>query len=105
MAVGLQDSIHQSLRTLGGLDDARNLFAELNYGYADNLIPSAGWPEAAQSALADDPPDHRPARRLPDHLLPARRSVPATVYSTRSHPATPADESLRPVPLLRRRRV
>jgi hypothetical protein len=37
------------------LDDARDLFAELNYAPAHDVLPRRDWGEAARTALAEDP--------------------------------------------------
>jgi len=50
-----EQRVQDILRRMSRLDDARELFSELNYAPAHDLLPRRDWGEAAKTALADDP--------------------------------------------------
>ena len=55
MATATEERVQPILRRMSALDDARQLFAELNYDQARDRLSRHGWGEAARDALADDP--------------------------------------------------
>jgi len=55
MATDTEAKVHNILSNLRGLDKARELFAELNYDPAHDLISRKEWGEAVTNTLAEDP--------------------------------------------------
>ena len=55
MASDTEARVHDILRNLQSLDKTRELFAELNYDPAHDLLSRKDWSGAAASALAEDP--------------------------------------------------
>jgi len=55
MAADTEVNVHNILSNLRSLDKARELFAELNYDPAHDLVSRRGWGEAVGNTLAEDP--------------------------------------------------
>jgi hypothetical protein len=55
MASDTETRVHDILSNLQSLDKTRELFAELNYDPAHDLLSRSGWARAAADALAEDP--------------------------------------------------
>jgi len=55
MASDTEARVQQIISSLRSLDKARELFAELNYDPAHDLLTRSGWSRPAADALAEDP--------------------------------------------------
>ncbi|MBN2186360.1 MAG: Eco57I restriction-modification methylase domain-containing protein [Dehalococcoidia bacterium] len=55
MAGDTEAKVHDILGNLRSLDKARELFSELNYDPAHDLLSRSGWTKASADALAEDP--------------------------------------------------
>jgi len=55
MATATEERVHELLSDISGLQDVRELLAELNYDYTDAPISTRDWGKTATQGLADDP--------------------------------------------------